>query len=571
MVNKYLTYFAAVAGKDIFIATMVLLALGMMEGIGLMMIIPFLAVIGISEQQITDNPVTVKWFELAASSGIPLNLMSLLVFFVLLIALREYFVRLQSIQTTHIQQKIINHFRSQLYATLIYSDWLFFTRERSADMIQTLTADINRIGLMVLLAIRVASTCVLAVVYVVGSLLVSIEMTLITMVSALALLWASRDKFTVAHQFGAVFTDFNNKIYALIGESLMGIKTAKCFSAEHRQIDNFNARLDGLYQLQSETNKSRANAKLAFGLGTAIILAVFILVAVEWLNLSSVSILLLVFLFSRLSPKVSAIQQDLLRLLNTLPALESYDRLLLRARAAQEQVKDAIKSAVVAPSEFISLQQVSFSYNDSTKTLTGIELNIPVGQSVAIIGASGAGKSTIADILMGLIYPMHGGVCVDGQRLTQAQLLQWRKHIGYVPQDTHFFHASIRDNVLWSKPDASDEQLLEALHKANVHDVIMALPQGLDTLMGDRGVCLSGGERQRLALARALLTEPAVLILDEATSALDEDNQNLIMEQLHKLKGQLTMVMITHRSSTLHEVDVVYQLSDGRLERKCKR
>ena len=565
MVKKYLAHFTAVAGKDIFMAAMVLLALGLMEGIGLMMIIPFLAVIGISEQQINDNPVTVKWFELAESSGLPLNLVSLLVFFVLLIALREYVVRLQSIQTNHIQQKIINHFRSQLYRALVYSNYLFFTRERSSEMTQTLTADINRIGLMVLIAIRMASTGVLALVYFVGSLLVSIEMTLITMASALLLLWASRDKFTAAHRFGGVFTDFNNKIYALIGESLTGIKTAKCFSAEHRQVDDFNAGLDGLYQLQSETNKSRANAKLTFGLGTAIVLAVFILVAVEWLNLSSVSILLLVFLFSRLSPKVSTLQQDFLRLLNTLPALESYDQLLIRAKTAQEQTTDADNGVVAAPKQSIALRQLSFSYVNNTDTLTDIELNIPVGQSIAIIGPSGSGKSTIADILMGLIFPKQGGLYVDGYQLNQQQLLQWRKHIGYVPQDTHFFHASIRDNLLWSEPEASEEQLIEALIKANALDFVMALPQGLDTLIGDRGICLSGGERQRLALARALLTQPTLLILDEATSALDENNQTIIMEQLNQLKGQLTMVMITHRLTTLNNVDVIYRLADGKL------
>lgn len=569
MIKRYLAYIATIAGKDILFSAMVLLALGLTEGIGLMMIIPFLAIIGVAEHQITDNPITLKLTSFAQDAGVSLNLVSLLIVFVLLIATRECFIRMQTIQSNHIQQKIINQFRHKLYTTLVYSNWLFFTRTRSSDMNQVLTQDINRIGLMVLIIIRMTSAAVIATVYLTSALLVSFNMTLITMASSILLLWISRKKFKQAHHFGEIYTQYNNKMYALVGDSLAGIKTSKCFSAENRQIEDFVKNIDGLYNVQSETSKSRANAKMTFGLGTAIILASFLVIAIELLQLTPISVLVLVFLFSRLSPKISTLQQDFLRLLNTLPALKSYDSLLLSAKAHDEKQTSTLPLAV--PNQSISLNKVNFSYHlasneNQSNTLTDIQIDIPIGQQIALIGPSGAGKSTIADILMGLVYPSSGAVCLDGHKLTQQQLLQWRKQIAYVSQDPHFIHDSIRNNLLWSEPNATEQQLLKALKQANALSFVMALPQGLDTIIGDRGICLSGGERQRLAITRALLSEPTLLILDEATSALDDENQNTIMQLLTQLKGKVTLVMITHRLSNLHDFDLIYRIDKGRVE-----
>jgi len=167
---------------------------------------------------------------------------------------------------------------------------------------------------------------------------------------------------------------------------------------------------------------------------------------------------------------------------------------------------------------------------------------------------------------MGLVYPSSGAVCLDGYKLTQQQLIQWRKQIAYVPQDPHFIHDSIRNNLLWSEPNTTEQQLLKVLKQANALDFVTALAHGLDTVIGDRGICLSGGERQRLAIARALLPNPTLLILDEATSALDDGNQKSIMQLITQLKGKVTVVMITHRLSNLHDFDLIYRIDKGRVE-----
>jgi ATP-binding cassette subfamily C protein len=213
----------------------------------------------------------------------------------------------------------------------------------------------------------------------------------------------------------------------------------------------------------------------------------------------------------------------------------------------------------------ISLHQVTLTYPQRTQpTLQGVDLHLPVRTTTALIGASGAGKSTVADVLLGLLAPDAGELRVDDVPITGAARLRWRQAVAYVPQETFLFHASIRDNLLWGKPTASEAELQSALQQAAA-DFVMQLPEGLATVVGDGGICLSGGERQRVALARALLTQPSLLILDEATSALDPNNETRIREALENLHGDVTVVLIGHRLATLEHADQVIVLGQGRV------
>jgi ATP-binding cassette subfamily C protein len=192
-------------------------------------------------------------------------------------------------------------------------------------------------------------------------------------------------------------------------------------------------------------------------------------------------------------------------------------------------------------------------------------LTIDAGRTTAIVGTSGAGKSTVADLAMGLLSPDAGHVLVDGVPLTAGRLSAWRHSIGYVPQDGFLLHDSIRRNMLWACPTATDAEIWQNLETAAAADFVAKLAGGLDTVVGDRGVRLSGGERQRIALARALLNRPSLLILDEATSALDSANEQQILDAVARLRGQLTILLITHRLSTVRQADAIHILSGGRI------
>ena len=190
---------------------------------------------------------------------------------------------------------------------------------------------------------------------------------------------------------------------------------------------------------------------------------------------------------------------------------------------------------------------------------------IPAGRTTAIVGPSGGGKSTLADLLIGLLTAGEGRVVVDGRTLDASWLQAWRASIGYVPQDAFVFHASVRANLLVARPEASDDEVWAALEAASARAFVARMPTGLDTVLGDRGVRISGGERQRIALARALLREPALLVLDEATSNLDVENERRVQQAVDALRGHVTIVMIAHRLATVRNADHIHVVEAGKV------
>jgi ABC-type multidrug transport system fused ATPase/permease subunit len=190
---------------------------------------------------------------------------------------------------------------------------------------------------------------------------------------------------------------------------------------------------------------------------------------------------------------------------------------------------------------------------------------LPPGATVAVVGPSGAGKTSVANLLCRFYDPIHGRVLVDGHDLRGIQVASLRKQVAVVLQDTFLFNSTVRDNLLFGKPTATDDEIVVAARAAYAHDFIMALPQGYDTEVGERGVKLSGGQKQRLALARAILADPRILILDEATSSVDAEAEYLIQQALESVLAGRTALVIAHRLSTIRNADKIIALEDGRI------
>ena len=221
------------------------------------------------------------------------------------------------------------------------------------------------------------------------------------------------------------------------------------------------------------------------------------------------------------------------------------------------------------PQSSIGIEDVWHRYEGaSDHALKGIDIAIPVGSAVGLVGTTGAGKSTVVDVLLGLLSPERGGLVVDGQRLDTSALRDWRRQVGYVPQAIYLLDDTIRRNIALGIPDAEVDEaaLATAIRLAQLGRFIDRQPAGLDTLVGESGVRISGGERQRIGIARALYHDPAILILDEATSALDNTTERAVIEAVEGMKGQRTVVMIAHRLSTVQGCEVLYYLKDGQVE-----
>ncbi|MBP6184614.1 MAG: ATP-binding cassette domain-containing protein [Saprospiraceae bacterium] len=225
-----------------------------------------------------------------------------------------------------------------------------------------------------------------------------------------------------------------------------------------------------------------------------------------------------------------------------------------------DQYPESIKGA-------IQFENIHFTYpaRPDLPVLKGIDLAIQPGQKIALVGASGAGKSTIVQLLLRLYKPGAGLIRLDGSDIQLEDITQYRSHFAIVPQEVMLFGGTIRENILYGRPDANEAEIREAAHRSNSLEFIDKFPEGLDTIVGERGIKLSGGQRQRIAIARAILRNPAILILDEATSSLDADAERIVQEALENLLEGRTAIIIAHRLATIRSVDCIYVLDQGRI------
>jgi ATP-binding cassette subfamily C protein len=426
-----------------------------------------------------------------------------------------------------------------------------------------MTGQVERVGLGTQLLLNMVRDGMRAAAYLVVTVYISPLMTALVMSAGLALLLALGRITRAATRLGEAMTRAGGEAYRSVMEHVGGIKMAKSYGAEERSIQLFGELADAMARTNLRAVTSQALAKFRFDIGAALVVGVGFYAAIAVLHTSTAVLLILVFAFARLMPLVSAFQQSIQQVLNMLPDFAAL--LALVARLSPQEEGSRTRCDPVRLRNAVRFDSVSFQYEDGARpALASVTLTIPAGQSTAIVGPSGSGKSTVADILMGLLIPARGRVFVDETPLTPDLLPMWRDQVGYVPQDSFHFHDTVRANLLWARPTANEAELQEALELAAA-GFVSRLPHGLDTVLGDRGVRLSGGERQRIALARALLRRPAMLILDEATSSLDSENELRVLAAIERLHGRLTILIITHRLTTVRHADLIHVLDGGEL------
>ncbi|MBQ7340798.1 MAG: ABC transporter ATP-binding protein [Oscillospiraceae bacterium] len=276
----------------------------------------------------------------------------------------------------------------------------------------------------------------------------------------------------------------------------------------------------------------------------------------------------------RLIPVANQINGNLNQARYNMAALDSVYKTLTENEISQ---KDTVSVRPVRPlpkvqplQTGVEVKDLSFRFPDAEQALyEHIDLSVPTGKSVALVGPSGSGKTTLADLILGLHKPESGVILADGRDISQDPDW-WADQIGYIPQSIYLCSGTVRDNVAFgmAPEHISDERVWDCLRQAQMEEFIRGLPDGLDTKCGDRGVRFSGGQRQRIGIARALYTDPALLVLDEATSSLDTETEQAIMDAIHHLKGKKTLVIIAHRLSTIADCDMIYEIADGKITRQ---
>ncbi len=537
------------------------------DGVSLSMIVPL--VDRITNQKIV-LPVQLpgflaKFVELINSTPPIIVLYSTASIILVLFIFKELFFFAQGYLMSDIAQRVIRDVRSRLHNKLQDLSLEFYHRKRGGELMSRITNDVMRIEYAVssgLADLIYQSMQVVVFAFLIFSIyprLALVSLVLFPLVT-LPIVKIGRVIRRLTRRSQEKMADLYSSLY----ETIFGARIVKAFCAEKEAIKKFNQQNYDFYKLEMKSIKRRLIlSPLTEYIGVVAAIFVFIWGGREVI-LGKLSFgvfgLFLAALLSLIKPFKKLSQVHALNQQSIAASLRIYEVL-----NTQPKVKEAPGAEQLRrPRSNIILEGVWFAY-DAEYVLCGIDLEVNVGQSLAIVGQSGVGKTTLVDLLLRFYDPQRGRILIDGRDIREFTLRSLRQNIGLVSQETILFNDTVKANIAYGKPNSSLDEVTDAAVKAHAHDFIMKLPQGYDTLIGERGMALSGGERQRIAIARALLKDPPILILDEATSHLDTASERIVQEALEKLMQGRTVFIVAHRLSTVQNASNIAVLDKGRI------
>ena len=588
------------------LALFLLLTAGVTEVFGLLLIVPLLYSAGFTASPGERSQVAEAMARAADAAGVELTLPVVLAVFLAVSAVRAAVAWQREVLVAGMRLGFVDRIRQNLYAAVAGAKWSHLLGRRQSDVQHVLTRDVDRAGQGAFLMLQTMVTALLALVQVALAALISPPVTAVALVAGTALLALTRPLVRRSHTLGKALTEANRALYGSVTDFLGGLKLAKGHNAEAPHVRHFGETVTTMRKRQLAFTRISSAVRAGLDVGAALALAALAWFALSTSALPLPELLLLAFIFARMMPALSRLQQNVQQLAHALPAyahVRAMHRALEEAaeRPAGGQPRMELRRA-------LTVRGVSFDYPPAAGSgsgrgmaagngsgprigirsgtgaaagegaaagveaggeaagpaLKGVSLDVPAGKMTAIAGPSGAGKSTLADLLLGLLDPDEGEVCVDGASLTGPNPRRWRRSVAFVSQDPYLFQDTIRANLRWARPEAAEAEMWQALRLAAA-GFVAALPEGLDTVVGDRGGGLSGGERQRIALARALMRKPALLVIDEATAQLDAENEGRILAALRSLRGRTTVVAVAHRPALLEAADGIVLLKSGRV------
>jgi ATP-binding cassette, subfamily B, bacterial len=477
------------------------------------------------------------------------------------------FQYLYDVRWRDLAQNLQHDLRMEAYCHVQKLDMAYFERNRSGNLLAVLNEDINQMerflngGANDLIQVFVGSLMVGGVFFVLTHELAFLALVPVPLILYGAF-WFQR---RLAPRYGAV-REAAGALAARLNNNIQGIATVKAYAAEDYEA--------GHIEQGSDDYRARN--------GEAIRLSAAITPVIRMAILAGFTVTLLYGGFMALNGDIGVGSYSVLvyltqRLLWPLTRLADLTDLYQRSMSSIERVMNLLQTPVNIAYEGRALpraevrgelvfDEVSFAYDGTTRpALDRVDLRIDAGRSAAFVGSTGGGKSTLIKLLLRFYEPQQGRVLLDGMPIGELNLQDLRRAIGYVAQDTFLADASVAQNIAYGMPDATREAVIEAAKSAEAHDFIVALPQGYDTPVGERGLRLSGGQRQRLALARAILKDPPILVLDEATSAVDNETEAAIQRSLERLVVGRTTLIVAHRLSTVRHADTIHVIDGGRI------
>ncbi|MEK4302273.1 ABC transporter ATP-binding protein [Oceanobacillus sp. FSL W8-0428] len=554
------------SGKIVYINLFAMAGIGLLDSAAILLLVPLISMSGIVDMGAVRIPILSIFdfmADIPAAAGLPI----ILAIFIMIAVGQNIVKRQLNVKNNRLQQGFLRYMRVETYKLLLYSNWQVFIRNRKSDFINILTSEIARSSVGVYSVLQFISSIVFTFIQIGLAFILSPVITTFVLLCGSVLILFNRKFLKRSLTLGNRNYELSKEYISGITDHMNGIKDIKSNTLEKSRLDWFGLITKEMENEQVEYIKLKSTSQLYYKMASAILIAVFIYFAIMMFHAQAAQLLLIIIIFSRLWPGVAGIQSSMEQIAATIPSFRAVITLQDECRNAKEfNTDESLKNTSIKMKKAIQCDQIYFRYNENADcALTNINLVIPPNKMTAFVGRSGAGKSTLIDLLLGLNQPENGKILIDGVSLSYNNISAWRKSISYVPQEPFLFNTSIRENLEIVKTNVTEEELWEALEFSSAIDFVKKLPDGLDTIIGDRGIKLSGGERQRLVLARAILRKPSILVLDEATSALDTANESKIQAALERLKGKMTIIVIAHRLSTIQNADQVVVLEEGKI------
>ncbi len=566
--RDFLRDFAAFAGRK-GIGAAILVAFGaVLEGLSLLLLVPLLGIVigsGLPSGHLAGAMAPVfGLFHVASPIG---QLTLLLAIFGVLMTLRAVVLARRDVAVARLQTGFIEAQRLRIVESLAAAPWEQIVRLRHARITQLMSGDIQRIGASAFLLLR----CIVALatllvqcllVFLLAPLLAAFALSFLTVAVIVFLPVVRR-----ASVFGATIADANLSLLDSTAQFLGGLKLAVSQNLQSRFVTQFRRDLNELTERQIGFIRQHTNRREIFSMTTAMAGGLLVLAGFGLFAIAPATLITLLLIVARMGGPAGQIQQSAVQLAQSLPVYGQV-KVLVNELAALPHTAVTAADASALPEGPIALENVSFGYPGGEAVscgVSGIDLTLAPGECVGITGPSGAGKTTLADLLVGLFPPDRGRIAVGGQLLDGATLAAWRDRVSYVAQDPFLFHDTIRRNLMWAANPANEREIWDALAVAGADEAVRNMALGLDTMAGERGTLMSGGERQRIALARAVLRKPRLLVLDEATGAIDIAAERGILTRLRALMPSPTIVIIAHRTESLALCDRVLRMEAGRI------
>lgn len=536
---------------------------GILEGIGINAVIPLFSFLD-GTYLTSDDIVTRATRFVFELLHIPFTLKFLIIFIAGLFVFKAAAVFYSKYMTEVIQSAYVRNTRIKLLQKTLLASWPYLSKQKIGYLDKVLTNDIDTAASILVWITSAVILAVNIIIYVAIAFNLAPSATLLTLgVGGLFFLFFK----PIVYQIKSINT---RKVELMklgsnhIDESMIGIKTIKAMSLEEKVIEKAKIFFDEWRNISFRLSYLGNFANVLIQPVSVFVVLGLFAYSYKTTGFAFASFAVVIYSINKI---FAYIQQAQIQLQN-INAQYPYLRTVMEYE--EEAVQNTESESSGAPFNFqknLKFENVSFYYKNgkSMPVLENINLEIKKGETLGIIGPSGSGKTTLVDILLRLIEPQVGNLSLDGKKIEEISIKEWRGMVGYVAQENFLVNDTIKNNICFYRKDISESDMIEAAKLANIHDFIMSLPKKFETEVGERGTEISGGQKQRIALARVLARKPQILVLDEATSALDNESQALIHKSIQSLHGNVTVIIIAHRPSAVLDIDKVVVIDKGRI------